>query len=186
MVAMALKEILMFSIPLLSRNCGFSKKPDLLPKWNLGLSAAAGASFLLPEHKANEGHVWIYLQNSICNRPTVEYLYTGSVGNLEKISLGLTLQFMFSPVCSILAYQSIMHGCMHQENPPPSWAFLCDNPCATATAHHGLARKLLQTSSRGLWSLYFHCLVSACIRERERPHGLNQWLSPLLLLAHTN
>lgn len=134
MVAMALKEVLMYSEFLLSVVCGFSKKPVLLLEGNQGLSVVTGASLLLPEHRANERPVWIYLQNPICNRAAIEYLCPESVGNSEKISLALTLQFMFSQICSVLIFQSIMHRYLFKascSDSPLSWASLYHNSCTT-------------------------------------------------------
>lgn len=105
MVAMASKEVLTYSKSFFSGLWLFHIVVIMKP----GALSSYRSFVTLAKHKANEGHVWIYLQNPICNRLTVEYLYTEHVRNSEKISLGLTLEFMFSLICSILKSQSIMH-----------------------------------------------------------------------------
>ena len=95
-----------------------------------------------------------------------------SVGNSEKISLGLTLEFMFSPMCSNLKSQYIMHGYLLQEDCsdcPFSRASLHHNSCATwMHAHpHWLIRNPSDKQPCHIYLCYFPCLVSACIRVRE-------------------
>lgn len=174
MVAMASTEVLKYS-KFFPAVCDFSV---LLLEWNQGLSVAIGALLLSPEHKASEGHVWIYLQNPICNRLTVEYLYTEHVRNSGKISLRLTLEFTFSLIWSILKSQSIMCRYLLPEDYtdcPLSWASLYHNPCATGWTSNtpdSSESSFRQTAMSHL-SLYFHCRVSACIIVRENmPMGL--------------
>ena len=94
-----------------------------------------------------------------------------SVGNSEKISLGLTLEFMFSPVCSILKSQNIMHGYLLQEDRSdcPFLGLTHHNSCATwMHAHpHWLIRNPSDKQPCHIYLCYFHCLVSACIIVRE-------------------
>lgn len=94
------------------------------------------------------------------------------VGNSEKISLGLTLEFVFSPMCSILKSQCIMHGYLLREDHSDcllSWASLDYNSCATwMHAHpHWLTRNPSDKQPCRIYLCYFHSLVSACIIVRE-------------------
>lgn len=50
-----------------------------------------------------------FIYRILSARSAVEYVCPESVGNPNKISLALALQFMFSSICSVLIFQSMMH-----------------------------------------------------------------------------